>query len=249
MTLSARVAGRMLLRRSSNLLCECVPDFSRHASSTLSPTHRPQVNYLEQAAERLGLRCFQEALPRSTAARHCEHVSNVAVAARARKAWCDMRTIFAATGRLEVQHARTAEGILPQLDEFFEQHIARRAATRSAQACFLIRRQRDYYRSIVANIGPTGWLRFTRLEWNGRAIAFHFGLNYRRRFLFGIPSFDIELQRHSPGEVLLRQLILAAMEEGATVFDFGPGEEAYKYRFATQRSAAGHVGHLSKVDH
>ena len=71
------------------------------------------------------------------------------------------------------------------------------------------------------------------LTWNGRAIAFHFGLSYRRRFLFGIPSFDIELQDHSPGEVLLRQLILAAIEEGATVFDFGPGEEAYKYRFAT----------------
>jgi hypothetical protein len=37
----------------------------------------------------------------------------------------------------------------------------------------------------------------------------------------------------TPGEVLLRQLIRAAVEEGADVFDFGIGDEAYKYRFAT----------------
>ena len=107
--------------------------------------------------------------------------------------------------------------------------------------------QRDYYRDMVANIGPTGWLRFTRMEWNGRAIAFHFGLSYHGRFLFGIPSFDIEFQRHSPGEVLLRQLLLAAIEEGAAVFDFGPGEEAIQVSFCDQRSSARDVGHLSRV--
>ena len=39
--------------------------------------------------------------------------------------------------------------------------------------------------------------------------------------------------RHSPGEVLLRQLLIAAMAENAEVFDFGLGDEAFKSRFAT----------------
>ena len=101
-----------------------------------------------------------------------------------------------------------------------------------------------------------GWLRFTCITWNDRPIAYHFGLCYRGRYLFGIPSFAIDLARYSPGEVLLRQLLIAAIEEGAHTFDFGIGDEAYKYRFATdvvqlrtwglypQSVASGHRGRL-----
>ena len=48
------------------------------------------------------------------------------------------------------------------------------------------------------------------------------------------PAFAIDLARRSPGEVLLRQLLLAAIAEGATVFDFGLGDEPFKHRFATR---------------
>jgi CelD/BcsL family acetyltransferase involved in cellulose biosynthesis len=93
--------------------------------------------------------------------------------------------------------------------------------------------QRAYYRRLTEDIAPTGWLRFTRLVWNDRSVAFHYGLSYGGRYVFGIPSFDIELSRYSPGEVLLRQVLLSAITEGAEIFDFGVGDEAYKYRFAT----------------
>ena len=73
-----------------------------------------------------------------------------------------------------------------------------------------------------------------RVEWNGQPLAFHFGMNYRGSYLWYKPSFAIELARHSPGEVLLRQLLLTAIEENARVFDFGIGDEAFKYRFATE---------------
>ena len=134
-----------------------------------------------------------------------------------------------------MHHTSTAADIRPQLEDFFAQHNARRGATESP-SLFAEPRQRDYYHNVVTTIGPKGWLRFTRIEWNGRAIAFHLGLSYRGRYLFGIPSFDIELAQHSPGEVLLRQLLLAAIEEKASTFDFGIGDEAYKYRFATSEA-------------
>jgi CelD/BcsL family acetyltransferase involved in cellulose biosynthesis len=131
-----------------------------------------------------------------------------------------------------VRHTHEPAIIFSQLDGFFAQHISRRSATTNP-SLFVDSKQREYYRNIVVEIGPTGWLRFTRIDWNDRAIAYHFGLSYHGRYLFGVPSFEMELQRHSPGEVLLRQLLLAAIEEGADVFDFGIGDEAYKYRFAT----------------
>ena len=65
-------------------------------------------------------------------------------------------------------------------------------------------------------------------------IAFHFGFHYGGRYLWYKPSFDIGLARRSPGEVLLRNLLLAAVEEKAAVFDFGLGDEPFKSRFATK---------------
>ena len=47
------------------------------------------------------------------------------------------------------------------------------------------------------------------------------------------PSFAIELAKRSPGEVLLRGLLLTALKEGASTFDLGLGAENFKERFAT----------------
>jgi CelD/BcsL family acetyltransferase involved in cellulose biosynthesis len=72
------------------------------------------------------------------------------------------------------------------------------------------------------------------VDLNGKPVAFHLGFCYRGEYMWYKPTFDVELARSSPGEVLLRQLLLAALEEGANVFDFGLGDEAFKARFATQ---------------
>jgi CelD/BcsL family acetyltransferase involved in cellulose biosynthesis len=88
---------------------------------------------------------------------------------------------------------------------------------------------------VTQTASDSGWLRFTRIDWNGKAIAFHFGFSYGGVYLWYKPSFDISLARRSPGEVLLRQLFLAAASEGAHTFDFGLGDEAFKDRFATRR--------------
>jgi hypothetical protein len=195
------------------------------------PQSSPTGYCLRQAAKHFGFTCIPEShfpSPRLDISAR----SDAAAACVRKKSLLRHENYFRREGQLTIQHVNTAGEILPQLDEFFDQHITRRAATRNPSQ-FVEARQRDYYRSIAVNIGPTGWLRFTRIDWNGRPIAFHFGASYAGRYLFGIPSFAIEFERLSPGEVLLRQLILAAIEERAKVFDFGIGDEAYKYRFAT----------------
>jgi len=186
---------------------------------------------LQESAARLNLVCYEdEAIP--SPLMDLSRNPELAHAATRKKSLVRHERFFTREGNLQVRHYRTAADILPQLPEFFEQHVARRAATpHPSLYCQPI--QRAYYERLTRAVAPTGWLRFTRVEWNGRPIAFHYGACYRGRFVFGIPSFDIALARHSPGEVLLRQLLIAALEEKAETFDFGVGDETYKYRFST----------------
>ena len=63
-------------------------------------------------------------------------------------------------------------------------------------------------------------------------IAFHFGFLYNKKFLWYKPSFDVRLAKHSPGEVLLKELLEYAYARGCEEFDFSIGEEPFKKRFA-----------------
>ena len=142
---------------------------------------------------------------------------------------------FRRTGSLDVLHLDDGEEIHSHLKEFFQQHIDRWKGTDSPSLFEDLHKQ-NFYERLTEVADKTGWLRFTRLDWNGRPIAFHFGTCYRGQYLWYKPSFAIDLARHSPGEVLLRQLLLAAQAEQASVFDFGLGDERFKFRFANRVS-------------
>lgn len=138
---------------------------------------------------------------------------------------------FRRSGQLTVQHFCDSGTIRPNLEEFFDQHVARWAVT-DYSSLFTDPRQRKFYLRLTEGAGEAGWLRFTRVDWNARPIAFHFGFCYRGSYLWYKPSFDVALARYSPGEVLIRQLLLAADAEGVHTFDLGLGDEPFKDRFA-----------------
>lgn len=135
-------------------------------------------------------------------------------------------------GTLEVEHRRGGAELGPMLDAFFEQHVARWSMT-SSPSLFLDARHRSFYRHLVAEAGDADWLRFSRVLLDGRPAAMHLGFHHDGTFVWYKPTFAPDLARHSPGEVLLRHLFLAARDEGAVRFDFGIGDEAFKHRFAT----------------
>jgi len=64
-------------------------------------------------------------------------------------------------------------------------------------------------------------------------IAAHFGYVFSNHFFWYKPAFEIELAKLSPGEVLLRELMLEMKSREIEYFDFTIGEEAFKARFAT----------------
>jgi len=69
---------------------------------------------------------------------------------------------------------------------------------------------------------------------NGAPLAFHFGFEYRRRFIWYKPTFDVQFASRSPGEVLIKFLLEDAIEKKLEEFDFTVGSESFKYRFANR---------------
>ncbi len=136
---------------------------------------------------------------------------------------------FEREGELEVQRLRTTAEILPHLDEFFDQHVARWADRDTSP--FVDERQRRFYRDLATAAPP--WLRFTRVVWQDRLIAAHFGFSHRGRFLYYRPTIADDVAAWSPGAVLVRALLDEAHDEGANELDLGLGDEHYKDRYAT----------------
>lgn len=192
----------------------------------------PTGKRLQESAERLALVCRDEGGSPAPALEFASSPDSGRAAAT-KKSLMRHERAFSRDGELHVEHLRTAEAILPLLDEFFSQHVDRWAAT-PHPSLFCKASWRQFYRHLTSAADPAGWLRFTRIRWRDRSIAFHFGFCYEGTYLWYKPSFAIDLAKRSPGEVLLRQLILAALDEGATTFDFGLGDETFKYRFANR---------------
>jgi CelD/BcsL family acetyltransferase involved in cellulose biosynthesis len=192
--------------------------------------HSPTTKTLAEAAPRLGLDIVDEGelvAPALSVAADPDRVRGLAAKSSLRR----RERGFERESPLHVIHARSASDVEPHLDRFFDQHIARRAAT-DHPSVFLTWPSRDFYRCLIRNADRPGWVRFTRVLWKDSTIAHHLGFCYRGWYAWHKPTFDVTLARKSPGEVLLRHLLLAAVDEGATVFDFGLGDEAFKMRFA-----------------
>jgi len=197
-----------------------VPDSSSTGSS------------LSEAAAALGITLYDEGdlvAPRLDLASD----PTIVEAALRKKSLVRHENHFRRTGELRTVHSRDSEEILEQLDPFFEQHVERWSGTPNP-SLFTEDAHRRFYRTLVEEARDAGWLRFTRVEWDGRPIAFHLGFCHDGTYLWYKPSFAIDLARNSPGEVLLKHLLHAAVEEGAATFDFGIGDETFKRRFATE---------------
>jgi CelD/BcsL family acetyltransferase involved in cellulose biosynthesis len=197
-----------------------VPDTSATGSS------------LRRLADELDLSCFDEGSLPAPVMEITPDSAN-AVAAANKKSLVRHERSLARDGTLAFQHLRRAEEIHPCLPAFFQQHIDRWAVT-PHPSLFRDPVQRSFYERLTLAADEADCLRFARVDWNGQGIAFHFGFNFLGSYLWYKPSFEIGLARRSPGEVLLRHLLLAAVAEGARLFDFGIGDEAFKQRFATR---------------
>jgi len=195
------------------------------------PENSLTVTQLKEAAKRLGLSCYQTGEMNSPMLDLSR--SENTLAATRKKDHLEHERALRRDGVLEVRQIREGEQILPDLEEFFSQ-LSTRWAEKSNPGGFVAdSKQRSFIERLTRTAAQAGWLRFIRIDWNGRPIAFQYGFCYRGRYVREMSTFAIGLRRYGPGQVLLRQSFLLAIEEGAHTFDFGIGDQPYKYRFAS----------------
>ena len=137
---------------------------------------------------------------------------------------------FQRIGRLTVKHL-TGTAVLPCLEGFFDQHIARWADSASP-SLFLNERNRAFYQELALALADKKWLLLSVVELDDRPLTMHYGFDFNERLLWYKPSFDRVHSKHSPGLVLLRHLIGYALDRKRVEFDFTIGDEPFKSRFS-----------------
>lgn len=141
-------------------------------------------------------------------------------------------------GVLEFRHLDGRNEIRQHLENFFEQHTARHLIAKGGgnhPLQFQRPRSRAFYHALVDELDPSSELRFAVLELDGRPLAYHFGFESKRTYLWYKPTFDVGFWKYSPGEVLLRNLLRYARDSELREFDFTIGDEPFKHRFANCR--------------
>ena len=138
---------------------------------------------------------------------------------------------FKKAGELRFHSCSSESEILGYMETFFHQHIERRGVT-EAPSQFLDLSERGFYCDLVHKLFRRGWLRFDVVLFNGEPIAFHYGFQFRNRFYWYKPTFDIRYAERSPGQVLIKCLLEDTIDRGLDEFDFTVGSEDFKYRFS-----------------
>lgn len=87
----------------------------------------------------------------------------------------------------------------------------------------------SFYRELRSAIERKGDIHLSALILNGDILAAHFGMVYRDRFYYLLPSFARgALEKFSPGRLLLENLVQWAISHRLKIFDFTCGGESYK---------------------
>jgi CelD/BcsL family acetyltransferase involved in cellulose biosynthesis len=133
------------------------------------------------------------------------------------------------------------ESVAPLLPDFFRAHVSRFAFT--GRVSNLIRPERRKFLAELARLlSPTGWLCLTRVNAGPRTVAWNFGFRFCATLFWYQPAFLNDLEKYSPGFVLLSKLIEdAAQDPGVETVDLGLGAEAYKEAFANASSQTMYV--------
>lgn len=106
----------------------------------------------------------------------------------------------------------------------------------------------DLIRLLHATDRPDLAGRLSVLYAGDHVVAVHMGLRSHRTWHWWIPTYDPAFSRHSPGQLLLHEMVRACDEEGIERIDLGAGGARYKDRFATGHVAiaTGRVGDLPR---
>jgi CelD/BcsL family acetyltransferase involved in cellulose biosynthesis len=105
----------------------------------------------------------------------------------------------------------------------------------------------QFYQLLTNRSFQTGSVHISCLRLNGRMLATHWGLVFKRRFYWLMPGYQVgEWTRYSVGRLLLENVVEWCISEGISVFDLTVGDESFKFDWADHSLALyEHLDHRS----
>ncbi|HJO55408.1 MAG TPA: GNAT family N-acetyltransferase, partial [Candidatus Scalindua sp.] len=95
---------------------------------------------------------------------------------------------------------------------------------------------RSFYLDTAKELARTGIVHVSGLFLDETIIAVHWGLIFRDRFYYIMPSYEGgSWAKYSPGRLLQEHLIKLCFDSGIKIFDFTVGDDSYKYNWADNK--------------
>ena len=116
----------------------------------------------------------------------------------------------------------------------------RRFAATAAHDIFADPGYLRFYADATRKLGPSGVVQVSALYAGDRIIAANWGLYSNRRYIDLLPSYESgEWKVFAPGRLLSEWLLKQHLECGDAVFDYGIGDEAYKFGYCDRHTPLG----------
>ncbi len=142
--------------------------------------------------------------------------------------------VMARDGEIRLDHAASWDAVQPILPQFARTHVGRFLYTERISN--LARPERRRFLDELARLmSEAGWLAVSRLMAGDHTCAWNYGFRYQGAWFWYQPTFDSDLEKHSPGFCLITKIVEEAADlDEFKVVDMGLGAEEYKDRLANQ---------------
>jgi CelD/BcsL family acetyltransferase involved in cellulose biosynthesis len=148
-----------------------------------------------------------------------------------------LRRFLNAMGRehpVTLDHSRGWSTVEPLLHNFMRSHVARFLAMGRVSNMARPER-RTFLLELSKLLSDPGWLALTRMSSGDRVLAWNYGFEFQGTWFWYQPTFDLKVEKYSPGFCLLAKMVEEAVAEVRIhTIDLGLGAEEYKDRFANQ---------------
>lgn len=138
-------------------------------------------------------------------------------------------------GPVTLRQAADPEDVQTWFPELVRFHQVRRNEVKNDFSMFNEGRVCDFYQAAALGLYDAGQLTMDALYVGDDLAALHLGFVAEGRFYYTLPVMNWTYEKYSVGRLLLLDLMARAAETGFAAFDFGYGDEAYKYDFTSER--------------
>lgn len=93
---------------------------------------------------------------------------------------------------------------------------------------------RAFHRDVARAMLAAGALRMYALRWGDRIVAVFYGFAHRQTVYYYLSGYEPDLEKSSPGTLIVAHAVEEAIRQRATTFDFLRGAEDYKYAWGAE---------------